>query len=547
MHRRLAVALLALLCNSILAFPIVAQEPATTGTATAFPALPQQQQVSFDYSGKLMRLTWEFEKQFAILRSYPYLHEARLFQAGDTAFTLEATHIVDGKVERERKPLTMQEVSRIRYETSDALRSFAMWGNEERTAVWEDWALGVGSLGWGLFSGLLMDIWYVEQHINLQPSAAQPIPSSIWWVPTLAATGAHIWAANQPWYNRASSIMWGNGLLQGSAHGWAFYLLIASRVSSANAGDFFLTGTIFGAAEAGAGMALAHLFNFSTAQANMITALGASSLYVGILSQFAIGNNFNSFPLNNFGRIAGATALLGSAAGMWIGNEIGKSPALTGGDAVVFTTPANIIASAPISFIVASPTATSVQAASGLTIAAIVGGHLLGSALVHEKDFSFLQGRIINLVTGIGSVLPTYAFAGAVSRAGFNGQVSQAQSLQLTSAIASLVGGIAGFTIPYLIYSKEAEEQHQRRLTATGAQAFAPRAIPHEVTWWENLAANTDVQFSPLGLLPLLSPASASRLGLGAVGMGLPIMSIRTVLGSPAPKPIPDNEINEQR
>ena len=34
-------------------------------------------------------------------------------QTGDTAFTLEATHIVDGKVERELKPLTMQEVSRI--------------------------------------------------------------------------------------------------------------------------------------------------------------------------------------------------------------------------------------------------------------------------------------------------------------------------------------------------------------------------------------------------------------------------------------------------
>lgn len=132
-------------------------------------------------------------------------------------------------------------------------------------------------------------------------------------------------------------------------------------------------------------------------------------------------------------------------------------------------------------------------------------------------------------------------------QASFNGQSAQVETLLQISAIAGIIGGIAGFTIPYLIYSKEAEEQHQRRLTATDAQAFAPRAIPHEVTWWENLAANTDVQFSPLGLLPLLSPASVSGLGLGAVGMGLPIMSIRTVLGNPVPKPILDNEINEQR
>lgn len=542
MHRRLAVALLALLCNSILAFPIVAQEPATTGTATAFPALPQQQQVSFDYNGKLMRLTWEFEKQFAILRSYPYLHEARLFQTGDTAFTLEATHIVDGKVERERKPLTMQEVSRIRYETSDALHSFAMWGNEERTAVWEDWALGAGTFGWSLAAGLVTDVAYSLQRTNGQQiQSSQPI----WWIPTLTVTGAYTWAVNQSWYNRASATMWGNGLLQGTSHGLAIYLLIASQTS--NPADLILAGTIFGAVEAGAGLALAHVFNFSTAQAQMITAFGSSGLYVGLLSQFVSGNNFLSIPSNNIARAFGATALIGSAAGMWIGNEVAKSPAITGGDAVVMTTPASIIGSSPLYIFSASPTATSIQVVSGVTIGAIVGGHFLGGALVREKDFSFLQGRIINLVTGIGSVLPTYAFAGAVSRAGFNGQVSQAQSLQLTSAIASLVGGIVGFTIPYLIYSKEAEEQHQRRLTATGAQAFAPRAIPHEVTWWENLAANTDVQFSPLGLLPLLSPASASGLGLGAVGMGLPIMSIRTVLGSPAPKPIPDNEINEQR
>ncbi len=340
--------------------------------------------------------------------------------------------------------------------------------------------------------------------------------------------------------------MWANSLPLGSVHGWTLYLLTASE-KGFNSSDFYLSGSIFSAVEAGTGMALAHLFNFSTAKATLITTLGASGLHVGLLSQIVAGNNFISVPINNIPRVVSATALIGSVAGMWIGNEIAKSPAITGGDAVLITTPVHTLGSASLAFTSALPTATRLQAISGLTIGAIIGGHFLGGALVQEKDFSYLQGRIIGLASLVGSLLPIYFLNEAVSQAILNRQVVQLQSSQLTSAIASLVGGIAGFTIPYLIYAKEAEEQHQRRLAATGAQAFAPRTIPHEVTWWENLAANTDVQFSPLGLLPLVSPASISGLGLGAVGMGLPIMSIRTVLGSPVPKPISDNELNEQQ
>lgn len=528
MPQRLTALLWALFIST--AVPGFAQLQPSTGAFT-----PQQQQVSFDYNGKMMRLTWEFEKQFAILRSYPYLHEARLFQTNDTTYTLEASHIVDGKLERELKPLTVQEVARIRYETSDALRSFAMWGNEERTAVWEDWVLGAGTLGWGLGFGAVTDISYRNQLTSSQLQASL----NTWWITSLASTGGYAWAVHQPWYSRASATMWTNGLLQGTAHGWAFYLLFAQQ--NINEGDFFLTGIIGGGMEASIGLALSHIANMSQSQAQMITSFGASGLYVGILSQFASGNNFRSIPSNEVARIVAASVLVGSAAGMWIGNEIAKSGAITGGDAQVMTNPVGIFSSAPLSILSASPATSSVQLISGLTIGVIIGGNFLGSELVRDKDFSFLQGRIISLLSGIGGYLPSF-FITSIST---NGQAFTAQSRLLTSAIASLVGGIAGFTIPYLIYAKEAEEQHQRRLTATGAQANAgfPRLIPSEQTWLENLAANTDVQFSPLGLLPLLTPTAASVSGFGVVG--LPIMSIRTVLGRPAPQPFLDDDKNE--
>ncbi|MFY7999224.1 MAG: hypothetical protein ACOVSW_11570 [Candidatus Kapaibacteriota bacterium] len=535
MPHRVAALLLALMANCLSALAQEQPSGALTGN------LPQQtqRQVSFDYGGKLMRLTWEFEKQFAILRSYPYLYEAHLFQTSDTAYTLEVAHIVNGKVERELKPLTMQEVLRIRYETSDAFRSFAMWGNEERTAVWEDWALGVGTAAWGLGTGLTVDITNAVTASQGQSIVQQ---NPIWYIPTLAATGGYLWAVNQPWYNRATATMWGNGLLQGTAHGLALYLLLAPQITSL--GDFFLAGTIMGGVEAGAGLALAHLLNFSPAQSQMITAFGGSGLYVGVLAQFATGNNTRSVPGNDAARLVGATTLIGSAVGMWLGNEVAKSLALTGGDAVVLTTPASIVGSAPISILSASPTVTNLQVAAGATIGAIIGGHFVGSALVQNKDFSFLQGRVINLSSIIGGYLGNYIGFPIAAAAIQSGQSSNPQSLLLTSAIASLVGGIVGFTIPYIIYTKDAEEQHQRRLVATGAQANAdlpPRIVPSERTWFENLAANTDVQFSPLGMLPALSPTA----GFGIMGAGVPIMSIRTILGNPAPKLRLDDEANE--
>jgi hypothetical protein len=530
MPQRLAALLLALIVST--AVPGFAQVQPSTGVFMP----QQQQQVSFDYSGKMMRLTWEFEKQFAILRSYPYLHEARLFQTNDTSYTLEASHIVDGKLERELKTLTVQEVARIRYETSDALRSFAMWGNEERTAVWEDWVLGAGTLGWGLASGISVDAFSASQ--SSSPWRGQ---TNVWWIPTLAATGAHIWAANQSWYNRADATMWGNGLLQGTVHGWAIYLLTAPQ--ALQVGDFFLVGTIVGGVEAGAGLALSHFLNLSTAQSHLITSFSSTGLYAGVLAQILTFPT--SFAINDLARSVGGTMLACSAAGMWIGAEVGKAPTLTGGDAIVLTTPSNALSATSLVFLNAVRFSSPTPIIAGISIGTSIGGHFLGSLLVQEKDFSFLQGRIINLASGLGGFLPGYFLNNIAIQASFNGQSAQVETLLQISAIAGVIGGIAGFTIPYLMYAKEAEEQHQRRLTATGAQANAgfPRPIPSEQTWLENLAANTDVQFSPLGLLPMLAPAAASVSGFGAVG--LPIMSIRTVLGRPAPKTLLDDDNNE--
>lgn len=528
---------------------------AVSGVRIFPPSTLQQRAISFDADGKIMRMTWEMEKYFSILRTYPNLYEAQLFQTGDTAYTIEATHFVNGKLERELKPLSLMEFSRIRYETSEAVRSSGMYINEERTAVWEDWAVGVGTGYYGIRSAQFR---YIYRYFAVP---GEPVWLPYWWVPGVVSTGTYIWAVHQPWFNRSASTLWSNGLLQGTVHGFATYLLAAPSLR--NQYDFAAAGAIGGCLEAGVGLMLSQVLNLSTKQTQLISSLSESGI---VTAMYSLRASNSREPLPNFivdilgrdERLIGASILASSAIGIWLGNTMGQSRDLTGGDATVFTTPARLFSIAPISLLSlfsGNLSNGNKQIISGIAAGSIIAGNVLGYELVRTKDFSFQQGRVISLATygGIsaGYYLPFALFNLFRSPRPTGWQVgyTSAESLGLGIAqtIVAIVGGATGFTIPYLIYSKEAEEQHSRRLVATGAQTFngalpLSRPIPHEPTWLENLAANTDVQFSPLGLLPLLNPTMVPGLGLGAMNMGLPIMSIRTTFGASNPQTFTDEQ-----
>jgi hypothetical protein len=142
---------------------------------------------------------------------------------------------------------------------------------------------------------------------------------------------------------------------------------------------------------------------------------------------------------------------------------------------------------------------------------------VLGNELIRNKDFTFDQGRQINQAVSLGvtvGLIPLYA--------GVNGTLARYAPLLMAA------GGAVGFTIAYANCSKQAELYDKARRSSTGAQSLLQEEVPESRTksWFESLARHTDVQFSPLGLAGVVSPA------LSLIGAATPIVSVRTHIGA---------------
>ncbi|MCS6808242.1 MAG: hypothetical protein RML40_03480 [Bacteroidota bacterium] len=490
----------------------------------------KQRPLAFDHDGKIMRYSWELEEQFRILRSYPNLYEARLHQRDDSTIWLEVLQVHRHGAERMNYQLSEHEYMRIRTEVSEALHHAGMVWQEERTAHWEDWLLGGVSGMYGLSMGILS-----AGFAALSTPLSQSPPTDYWWIPAVVLTSAHAWAAHQNWYNRSAATLWSSGLLQGTLHGWAAYFLAAPQPF--NAVDFIHTGIAGACIEAGAGLAFSQLFALNTAQAQTISSAAESGFALAVYSNILGNTAARSGSVDGI-RILGASLLAGSATGVWLGQMLGQAPDLTGGDSYVLTTPARMLTVAPFPILTGFQQNTSAPVAAGIALGGIVSSYILGSELIRNKDFSFLQGRVINYSALLGTALPLYIFSGSINNAVLNNQSQQAEALQLAASLTSFLGGIAGYAIPYLLYARHAEEQNSRRLSAIQAYKHSINTTSEQplleecsashdncMLWLERIVRHSDICFSPLGFIAFLAPNVFPWVQT-------PILSIHTALGS---------------
>jgi hypothetical protein len=525
----------------------VPQQPSTTASSLA-PQATQERQIAFTIEETLFVITAELETQLNLFPEYPGLVEARLFQkvvepekarsaqAQDSLFVLEVVQSLFGRSERTRVPLTAAQMQDLRARVSAALATMPTQDPELSLSDWEKTftALNTGFIG--LAYGLFAD---ASNMSALRPVPAPSVGAATLLTP-LAFAGGTIWATSQPWFSLASLPMLNNGVLMGFLHGASIAVMLAQPQNGASAMYTTVLSGIGGSvAESAFGMIAANNAGLNFGETTLLTACGASGFGVGVLSSALAGAFSGSF---DYIRLGFGASLAASAGGYLLGNSLRYGQHIANGDGLVMTAPAQIAALLPFSVLLTNArnsTSEDLRTTGWLTLATHVGGYALGSALISNKDFSLGQGRAINQLMGLGA-LPGLALLVA----------SQNSEITNAAPLIAVLGSAVGFGIGYSQQAVQAQRQAAERNQRSGAPKLFPSrsgltpALHDELAefalwqreaedtpftrWLTRAAERTDVQFSPLGLVGVVSPA------LVPAGVSLPLVQIRHTFGAPA-------------
>jgi hypothetical protein len=517
------------------------QQSSTTASSAA-PQTTQERQIAFNIEETLFVITAELEEQLNLFPEYPGLVEARLFQkvtqpqaarsaqVQDSSFVLEISQSLFGRSERTRLTLAAAQVQDLRARVSAALATMPTQDPELSLSDWQKTftALNTGLIGLGY--GLFAD----ASNVSVSRPASSIGAATL--LTPLAFAGGTIWATSQPWFSLASLPMLNNGVIMGFLHGASLSLMVAEPRNGVLATQTaVLSGIVGSVAESAFGMIAAKNAGLNFGETTLLTSCGASGFGVGVLGSAlagAFGSSFDGV------RLGLGASLAASAGGYVLGNALRYGQHIANGDGLVMTAPVQVATLLPFSVLLTNArnsTSEDLRTTGWLTLATHVGGYALGSALITNKDFSLEQGRAINQLMGLGA-LPGLALLVA----------SQNSEIGNAAPLIAVLGSAIGFGIGYTQQAAQAQRQAAERNQRLDAPTLFPSrsgltpALHDEFALWQReaedtpltrwltrAAERTDVQFSPLGLVGVVSPA------LVPAGMSLPLVQIRHTFDTP--------------
>ena len=452
----------------------------------------QERQAAFDPEGKFLTIGPEQERKLRLFPEYPNFLRARLLQQPDSSYVLEVIHILNDVPQREMIAMDLPKLLALRKRFVLALRK-TIPDVEITLADVEKVGTAVGNTALGLGYGF----------VGLIASAgnSSSLPATSIMMPLIIGGGS-IWAVSQPWFNRSSLVMLENGLTVGTVHGLALSGLF-SDAQSTKFSDSWVTGVATGVIEAALGVYMAEKLQLNYGQTTLITELGTSGLLTGAGLGFIFSTNLNA--------VSGA-ALLGSGAGFAAGYALSQGQSWADGDALVFGALSPIGLMLPTALTLLSrPSDVDPRAIVATSLATHLGSYLVGSWLINNKDFTYYQGSAITGATTIGMLTGLAAFLISPPNV----------AVQYMLGLSAL-GGTVGFAISYGQAAARAELQAQTNLLeGASSSTFVVPSI------FDELAQNTRVEFSPLGLVGVAYPH------LLPVGYSLPILSIRHTFSAP--------------
>jgi len=383
----------------------------------------QEIQIPIDEESNLEYINSELEKELGLFKEYNNFKEARLFQISDTSFVLEISYRPEDKLLRARLPLSATEAQEFKQKVMNRIEKEApstILDQEGRTKL----IVGSTTLAFGYY-GWVIPVAF-EADDSKTAVALYMLTSGVgFYVPfsltkNIAVTDA---AATMSLY----------GGYRGVLHGISIANLFSKNPPTK---VVLLTGMCASIVEG--------IYGFHIANKLKMTAGTAETIGVG--GDFGIGYGLGFAHIAELDDQAlWGSILLGSGAGLFIGNLIAQDQNYTRGDSYVLSTSGLLGAYIPIAIIdIAGGEGKSFSTASmiGATL-----GLWAGTNFVEGKDFSTGHGRLVGLGTLVGGAVGV-GLAYLMTSDGDN------SGLFLTS---SAVGAAGGFWIMYNSFSEKAQ------------------------------------------------------------------------------------------
>lgn len=399
--------------------------------ASSLLATAQEVQVPFDRDGKVFVISKTLNDKHSIITGVDGFVEARLFKLTIDSYNLEIVSEIGGQRSRTTRPLTQVDVDALRdkLDTIQAQQVFVVEPDDENIGGVDQ--SGRTALLWG---STLWSLFYYGTATSVALNVDEPA------IPILLAGGLGylvpaILTNDAPVTEGAASLALG-GMFQGTLHGWA----LAAVVSGESLFDDdqprlgFGLSVLTGITETIVGYTVATRSNMSEGRAGVINTTSFYGLWCGGLLTAAVFDQVE--PSSDVAaRTIGATALVGAAAGVLVGNAVADGQHFSAGDASVYGITGFFGAALPwVTLATIQPNDISATLVSTLSIATTVGGLWLGNELVRGKDYrstdgtlsalSLLGGGLIGL--GVATAInddhayPALTYAGALGGFGIS-------------------------------------------------------------------------------------------------------------------------------
>ncbi|MEM7655322.1 MAG: hypothetical protein AAF399_04270 [Bacteroidota bacterium] len=352
----------------------------------------QERQIALDDSQSLLVIDQKLEHKLNLFPEYEDFFQARMYQLPGEGYVLEITLKNKNQESRERILMDKPEMQAFRESVSQKLRLRAPDAVLDQSGRLElllnSSAVGLGYYGWATPS--VLDVQGGRGFTGLYMLTAG------------TAIAAPFLLTREKEITKGQANLYGYGATRGIFHGMLLANILQNPdLSSGSDWDKYIDrtfglGILMSVGEGIAGYHIAKRYQWDRGTTATIGTYGDAGL--GAASLFAL----TVAPDDANPRLLYASALAGSAGGLFLGNKIAQKQSYSSGDAIVLKTSGALGALMPIMFLAAAE-ADDYRVYTGSALAGGLLGLTAGHYLTKKVDFNAGQGIMVTLGTAAGA------------------------------------------------------------------------------------------------------------------------------------------------